>query len=212
MSRFNLKRVGYAVLFVAFLVELTAIAPHGGSPWSDIWKLSTFQPPANNPAVLSVFWIAGLQIMMYWPLVLGDRRSNPLPRPLVCMAMLLFGSLALLPYLAARSTGTPAEPPVQPGILRSRTYGTAIAIALAASLLFGILLGNALSYAKLFRTDFFLHGMTIDCVLLALLFPALLRDELNGLGYYEDNAFFRLVIGLPIFGPALYLATQPHPR
>ena len=52
--------------------------------------------------------------------------------------------------------------------------------------------------------------MSVDFLLLILLFPTLLRDDFTRRGLTDESLLARLALAVPLFGPAVYLVLRPH--
>ncbi len=83
-----------------------------------------------------------------------------------------------------------------------------LALGAVGLLGYGISQGNWTDFVQQWRTDRFIHVMTLDFCLLCLLFPALLGDDLARRGI-KDSRIFWAVSLIPLLGAVTYLALRP---
>lgn len=213
-------RVGYGLLLAAYVAYAALAAPHGDPPQVSFVTLALGQGPARNPAVWGVFQLLGVIPLMYWALLFPDGRGQHLGPQGVwvwpfALGMMALGAFALLPYLVLRRPYPDPVPGPRPLVVRwfeGRPFAAFVALALAALL---ILIGGAGSLADYifwFRHSNFVHLMTVDLLLLVLLFPALLRDDMARRGISEEGGTGRMALAVPLLGPALYLLRRPAER
>ena len=87
-----------------------------------------------------------------------------------------------------------------------------VALALAVLLVFIAGRGSLPDYVYWFRRSAFVHLMTVDLLVLTLLFPALLRDDMARRGVSGEEGLGRAALAVPLLGPALYLLRRPGER
>ena len=64
-------------------------------------------------------------------------------------------------------------------------------------------------YVIWFRRSNFIHVMTMDLLVLTLLFPTLLREDMARRGVSEESWVGRIALAVPLLGPAWYLVRRP---
>ena len=69
--------------------------------------------------------------------------------------------------------------------------------------------GDPADYVFWFRHSNFVHVMTVDLLVLTLLFPALLRDDMARRGVSDEDGLGRFALAVPLLGPAWYLLRRP---
>lgn len=147
------------------------------------------------------------------------------------------GAFALLPYLALRSPparhGLTAPASDQPGtgasegrvivpeemetsgktlgivpLLRRRGLPLLALLGTAALLAYGLSQGDWADFANQWRSSRFIHVMSLDFVLLTLLFPTLAQDDARCQGIAHPQRVWATVL-LPLLGAGLYLLGRP---
>jgi len=73
---------------------------------------------------------------------------------------------------------------------------------------FGISQGDWADFSQQWQTSRFIHVMSLDFCLLCLLFPALLKDDMQRRGITQPLVFW-IVALIPLFGPLAYLSLRP---
>jgi len=214
------RRLAYSLLLAAYIVYATLIAPHSDPPNVTFLSLALGKGPARNPAVWGVFQLLGIVPLMYWALMLPDGRGQrPGPAWLwtwpFALGMMGLGSFALLPYLILRRSYPDPVPGPRSLLVRwfeGRPFAMFLALALAGLLAFILGWGDLPDYIFWFRHSAFVRLMTVDLLVLLLLFPALLRDDMARRGVSDEDIVGRMALALPLLGPALYLLRRPGER
>lgn len=208
-------------LWLGFILYAFILAPPDRADTADlILRLSTGDWEGINPAIVALFNAMGLWPMVYAAVALIDGHSqkqagqNQRAWPFV-LASFAVGAFALLPYLALRqpnsTLGGSSLSSHQSRLLHlteSRWLGAALgagAIALAA---FALLKGDWPDFWQQWQTSRFIHVMSLDFVVLWLLFPVLLKDDMARRGLTQ-NWIPVAVLALPLVGACLYLALRP---
>jgi len=221
MTPLLLRRLAYAFLLAAYIAYAVVVAPHSDPPGVSFLSLALGKGPARNPAVWGVFMLLGVIPLMYWALMVPDGRGQkPGPAWLwvwpFALGMMALGSFALLPYLILRRPYPDPLPGPRPLVVRwfgGRSFAGFVALALAFLLAYIVGQGNLSDYIYWFRHSAFVHLMTVDLLMLALLFPALLRDDMARRNVSPDeDTVGRVALALPLLGPALYLLWRPEER
>ena len=209
------RRLGYGLLLLAYAGYALALAPRGDPPGVTFWTLAVGRGPAQNPAVWGVFQMLGVVPLLYWALLFPDGRGQRVWAWPFALAMMAVGSFALVPYLIARRPYPDPVPGPRGPLVRwlgGRPFAGFAALALAGLLAYIGGWGDGAGYVFWFRRSGFVHLMTVDLLLLALLFPALLRDDMARRGVSDESPLGRLALAVPLLGPALYLLRRPPER
>ncbi|MEB3357576.1 MAG: DUF2834 domain-containing protein [Synechococcales bacterium] len=205
------KRIIFFSLWVGFIVYAFLLAPPDQpNTLSLILDLSTGKWEEINPLIVSLFNIMGIWPLIYSGVLFADGRSQRLPVWPFAIASFGVGAFALLPYLALRQPNGqfPGSKTWLIWILDSRWLGGAIALGTLALLGYGLGYGNGSDFVEQWQTSRFIHVMSLDFCLLALLFPALLGDDLARRGLDRRHPLW--VLGwVPLLGPVAYLCCRP---
>ncbi len=162
-----------------------------------------------DPAVIAVFNLLGVVPGLYACLLIADGAGRKLPAWPFVIGSCCVGAFALLPYLALREDDGLMKGDVQ-GAVRffdSRLVGLFL-FASASSLLFMLLFRGSLdAYLNLFWREPLVHVMTLDLVVLCVVFPSVLGADMERRNM-RDRRLFWLTALLPIVGPATYVALR----
>ncbi|MBF2003855.1 MAG: DUF2834 domain-containing protein [Synechococcales cyanobacterium M58_A2018_015] len=204
-------RVGFGLLWLGFVLYAFLLAPPNQlDTFSLIKDLSTGQWQGINPLVVALFNLMGVWPMLYACLLLIDGRGQRLPAwPFVIFSFGV-GAFAVLPYLALRQP-YPAFEGQKTGLLKwvdSRWVGLLILAGVVVLLAYGLIAGDWNDFVNQWRTDRFIHVMSLDFCLLCLLFPSLLEDDMTRRGLTDRRLFWAVSL-LPLLGPAVYVALRP---
>lgn len=215
MPSLFIRRLLLSLLLAAFVLYAAKLAPPDSGHEPSFLDLAMGRGAARNPAVFAVFNLLGVIPLMYWALMIPDGRGQRVWAWPFALGMMAFGGFALLPYLIVRRPN-PMPVPLPPNVLArwfsGRPFGVFVAAAFAALAVYGLAFGDALDFLRLFRTSNFVHVMTIDFVLLSLLFPLLLHDDFARRGLSENASLARFALAVPLVGPAIYLCLRPPER
>ncbi len=212
MNLLLLRRLGFGLLLIGYLAYAHFLAPQTDPPNGGFLDLALGRGPARNPAVWGVFQLLGVVPLMYWALMAPDGREQRVWAWPFALGMMALGSFALLPYLILRRpapTASPRPRSLLEGWFGGRPYAVFVAVSLAASLLYITCWGNLAGFVTWFRTSNFIHLMTLDLLVLTLLFPALLRDDMARRGVSDESLLGRAALGVPLLGPMAYLVLRP---
>ncbi len=211
------RRLLLAALFAADILYAAFVAPKGDPPAHSQYglfaDLALGQGPARNPAVWGVFQLLGIVPLMYWALLFPDGRGQKVWAWPFALGMMAFGTFSLLPYLILRRPYPDAAAGARNLAVRwfaGRPFAVFAAMALVSLLVWIMLFGNLANYVYWFRVSSFVHVMTIDLLVLTLLFPILLRDDMARRGVSDESVSGRAALALPLLGPAWYLVMRPE--
>lgn len=208
------RKIALGLLWAGFVSYAFLLAPPNQPDTFELIKnLSTGQWSGINPLVVALFNIMGVMPMIYGCFVFLDGRVQKLPAWIFASASFAVGAFALLPYLALRQpNGTfVGEKNWLLKVLDSRWTGGALALGAIVLLIYGITQGDWGNFVQQWRTDRFIHVMSLDFCLLCLLFPALLGDDMSRRGL-QDRRIFWAVTLLPLLGTVAYLTLRPPIR
>ena len=206
-----LQKSAFWLLWFGFIGYAFFLAPPDSpNTLALIQALSTGQVEAINPAIVSLFNLMGVWPGIYGCLLWLDGHGQKLWVWPFALGMALVGAFALLPYLALRQ---PHPTMTQPknwwlGFQDSRWLGLGLAIATIGLLGYGISQGNWGDFLQQWQTQRFINVMSLDFIMLGVLFPCLLGDDMARRGIPLDWRF-RLVALTPPIGTVLYLTLRP---
>ncbi|MBD2845647.1 hypothetical protein IDH44_10645 [Paenibacillus sp. IB182496] len=195
------------VLFIGYAVWLAPGEGVGDDPiFAELLRLQ-----AEEPLVLMMFALLGVFPLVYACLLLRDDRGSWPAWPFVVLSLGL-GAFALLPYFFVSLPGRRIHHRVSGG-LRSVCESRLVQLLLLALTLglvaWGVGSGDPEAYAEAFMASHFVHVMTLDFVLLALLSVYAIANQQRGYRSRPGAAWLGL---LPLVGPLLYTLFSRVPR
>lgn len=206
-----LSKAAFWLLWISFLLYAFLLAPPNQPDTADlIMNLVTGQWNGINPLVIALFNILGVFPLIYSCLMLIDGRMQRVPASLFVALSFGSGAFAILPYLALRQPNQEFVGP-KSGLLKlldSRWTGVAIALTAFALATFGLVAGDGADFVNQWQTSRFVHVMSLDFVVLCLVFPVLLKDDMARRGLHNPRLFWAVSL-VPFLGAATYLALRP---
>lgn len=206
-----LKKIAFAVLWLGFVAYAFLLSPPDRPDTLDlIVRLSTGEIEGINPAIVALFYLMGIWPVIYGCVLFLDGHQQKIPAYPFAIASYAVGAFAILPYLVLRHPSPEFNPP-KDWFLKlqdSRILGWVLFIAAIAIVVYGVSQGDWIDFSQQWQTRRFIHVMSLDFCLLCLLFPALLRDDMQRRGLTQPLIFWGVSL-LPLFGPLLYLSLRP---
>ncbi|UZQ54328.1 DUF2834 domain-containing protein [Trichothermofontia sichuanensis B231] len=205
------RKLIFSAIWLALIFYAFGLAPAAQpDTLALIQKLSLGQLQGINPLIVALFNLMGIWPLLYASVLLADGRGQKLPAsPFVALSFGV-GAFALLPYLAWRQPNPSFQGP-RDRILRffdSRWLAIALTLGAIALLAYGLSQGDWADFAHQWQTNRFIHVMSLDFCLLALLFPAIVPDDMARRQFYQPRLLW-LVSVLPLLGPLAYLILRP---
>ncbi len=204
-----IRKIIFGLLWLGFISYAFFFAPPEQPDTFELIKnLSTGNWQGINPLIISLFNIMGIWPFVYSAVVFFDGRGQKIPAWPFAIGSFALGAFVLLPYLALRSPNQNfvGEKNLFLKILDSRIFGLLLTIG-AAILLASGLQGDWGNFWQQWQNSRFIHVMSLDFVMLSLLFPTLLGDDMKRRGWQNNQLFWLFTI--PLFGPLLYLCVRP---
>ncbi|WP_088891342.1 hypothetical protein [Leptolyngbya ohadii] len=171
------------------------------------------QIPSINPVTIALFSMIGIWILIYSCLTFPDGRMQKLPAWAFMIGSAATGILSLIPYLALREPNQQFSGEKDTWIkwLDSPAAGLILTVSTLFLLGFAVIFGDWSAFVQVFRSDRFIHAMTLAFFIFCLLFPypTLLSDDMARRGLRSDSQLFWIVALVPLFGPLLYLCIRP---
>jgi hypothetical protein len=190
--------MGYAFLFAP---------PDSPTTLPLIINLSTGQWTGINPLIIALFNLMGIWPLVYAAVMLFDGSTQKFKPGFFNAASFGVGAFAILPYLALRqpSKTVAAKPLLR--ILDARWLGIAIAIGATLLLIYGWTQGNWPDFGHSWQTQRFIHVMSLDFVMLSVLFPVVAKDDLSRRG---GQPWLWWITFVPLVGAIAYLCLRPR--
>jgi hypothetical protein len=201
----------FGALWLGLIIYAFFFAPpNQPDTFNLIQKLATGQWQGINPLVIALFNIMGIWPMIYSSLLFFDGCGQKIPAWPFAAGSFGVGAFALLPYLALRQPNPDftGQKTILLKLLDSRWTGLALAMGTSVLLIYGLTAGDWQNFIQQWRTDRFVHVMSLDFCLLCLLFPSLLGDDMARRGL-TDRRLFWIVSLVPLLGAAAYLVVRP---
>jgi hypothetical protein len=175
-----------------------------------IIDLSTGKWAGVNPLIIALFNLMGILPMVYAALMLIDGKTQRISAGLFSAGSFGVGAFAILPYLAWRE---PNSRPIgdRNGIIKlvdSRWFGILLSICAIVLLVYGISNGDWADFWQQWRSSRFIHVMSLDFCLLALLLPVLISDDIQRRNF-TNPAAIQLLSLIPLLGGLIYLCIRP---
>ncbi len=210
------NQIFFGALWLGFTGYAFFLAPPDRSDTMQlIIDLSTGKWDGINPLVIALFNLMGILPMIYACLILIDGKTQNLAAGLFSAAAFGVGAFAILPYLALRVPSADTDRVSQierRGIIKlvdSRWLGIGLTIATIVLLIYGIGQGNFADFAQQWQTNRFIHVMSLDFLMLTLLLPVLIPDDLAR--RHSGNPKLVTALSLiPLFGGLYYLCIRPN--
>jgi hypothetical protein len=206
-----MRKLFFGGLWLGLIGYACFLAPPNQPDTFDlILRLSTGQWQGINPLVIALFNLMGIWPMIYSCLLFLDGRGQKLPAWPFAAFSFGVGAFALLPYLALRqpNPGFAGSKTALLKVCDSRWTGVALAVGVLVLLAYGLSQGDWSDFIQQWRSDRFIHVMSLDFCLLCLLFPSLLSDDLTRRGL-RDRRWFWVISLVPLLGSVAYLALRP---
>ena len=212
-----MRQVLFAGLWIGF-----GIYAFCGSPDSDpnstialLTDLMRGNFSVLNPLLVAEFNLMGVLPLIYSCFLFADGRERKLPAWLFAGGMMGVGGFALLPYLVFRGPKTPseAEPSTFLRFWDSRWVALVLLVTTVGLVAYGCWQGNWEDFVHLWQSQQFVHVMTLDFLLLCMLLPVMVYDDLPRRSQSAGAWFWAIAI-VPLLGPLLYLckrAPLTHP-
>jgi len=205
------RRGAFALIWLGFVVYAFGFAPPDQPDTADlIGRLSSGDWADINPAIVALFNLMGVWPIAYAHLALIDGHGQKAPAWPFVIGSFGLGAFLLLPYLILRRPNPTFEPPKSKliALADARWVGFLILVGAAALMGYGLYAGDWGDFVQQWQTSRFIHVMSLDFVMLWLLVPSLLGDDMSRRGLKDPRLFFMVSI-VPLLGLAAYLAARP---
>jgi hypothetical protein len=182
--------------------------PDSPSTLQLIIDLSTGKWTGINPAIVALFNLMGIWPMIYAAVMMFDGQPQKFKPGLFCAASFGVGAFAILPYLALRQANPDINPPATRllKILDSRWLAILLTAGAGTLLVYGITQCDWANFVQQWQTKRFIHVMSLDFVMLSLLFPILAKDDL---ARRHGKPWLWAICFIPLVGALGYLCLRP---
>ncbi|WP_414551133.1 hypothetical protein [Anabaena sp. CCY 0017] len=206
------RKLALWILWVGFIAYLVFLAPpfHLDETLALLKNLLTLQWANINPIILSLFSLVGIWLLIYSSVLFIDGRMQQIPFWPFALASVVSGVLGLIPYLAVREPNQAfsGEKDAFLSLLDSRWFAIILSFSTIGLLAYAVFFGNWGDFWQHFRSDRFIHGMTLAFGLFCLLFPTVLYDDMSRRRWYSPE-IFGIVAFVLLLGPLAYLWLRP---
>lgn len=206
------KKILFWGIWVGLIVYAFRFAPpNQPDTFQLIQRLSTGDWDGINPLIVALFNLMGVWPIIYACVVIADGRLQSIPAWPFTLLSFGVGAFALLPYLGLRQPNPEfrGDKNLLIRILDSRITGIILTLIAITITSYGLMGADWNDFITQWQSGRFIHVMSLDFCLLALLFPSLLKDDMAKRGMNNDILFWGVTL-LPLFGPLLYLCIR-HP-
>lgn len=149
--------------------------------------------------------------MVYAVLVLEETEAQWFPVWPFILLSFFMGGFVYLVYYSLRSPEYTERPKtrIQKQIMKQRNMILLLFVGLSL-VFYGLVYGDWTGYVQSFQTNGLVHIMSIDFVLISLLFPVLVKDDMIRRGRYSQ-IMLDVYSVLSIIGALIYLNTRLKP-
>ncbi len=165
-----------------------------------------------NPTIVALFNLMGVYPLIYGCILFSDGHGQKPPAWLFVILSMGVGAFALLPYFALREPN-----PKFVGhknwwirLTDSRITGLLIGITTIGLLIYGYKYGDWSDFLEQWATNRFIHVMSLDFMMLTLLFPWILGDDMTRRGLDRNSFLYFMISSIPLLGPVAYLTLRPN--
>jgi hypothetical protein len=165
-----------------------------------------------NPTIVALFNLMGVYPLIYACILCSDGHGQKVPAWLFVLLSMGVGAFALLPYFALRQPN-PKFVGQKNWFIKltdSRITGLIIAVATIVLLIYGYKYGDWIDFLDQWESNRFIHVMTLDFIMLTLLFPWILGDDMARRGLDRNSFLYFLIATIPLIGPVAYLTCRPN--
>ncbi|MBN1390826.1 MAG: DUF2834 domain-containing protein [Candidatus Thermoplasmatota archaeon] len=200
----------FLVLWAILLLYTLFLAPGSINGSVELLKDMFMDPGSVEPMVFAMFNLMGVLPAAYSAVLLFEGRTGLRSWPFVAGSFFA-GAFSLLLYLGLRKPQRAFKGKKGPllRILDSRTYGIVLKLVGVSLIAYGLGAGNLSDFWELFRTNMLVNVMTLDFLILAAVFPHVIRDDMHRRGIGSSRAFWIYAL-IPVLGPFSYLWTRPQ--
>ena len=206
------QKIVLGLLWLGFVLYAFFLAPpNQPDTFELITKMSLGEWQGINPLIISLFNLMGIWPAVYACVLFADGRGQRLRAFPFVLGSFAVGAFILLPYLIFRHPN-PQFSGSKDWLLKiwdSRITAIVLLIGALTLMIFGFSQGNWQDFIQQWKSDRFIHVMSLDFCLLSLLFPLLVQDDLSRRGM-KKSLLFTGISAFPLLGPLFYLSLRTH--
>jgi hypothetical protein len=202
-----ISKVLLGLLWLGFISYAFVLAPPDSpETFTLIQHLSTGQWDGINPWIIALFNVMGVWPLLYCGVLFADGDGQTVRAWPFAVASMAVGAFSILPYLALRTPHADWSGKKTRGlrIFDSRWIGAIALLGSVACLWFGATQGNWSDFVRQWYSSRFIHVMSLDFLMLSVLFPTLIPDDMARRGM-DATGWLRFVPIVPLIGPCVYL-------
>ena len=203
----------YLLALILFLVYIFIFAPSDTSySFTLIQRMYSPEFRSVNPLIFSVFNLLGVWPMAFTVLVLEESKLQDFPVwPFILLSFFTGGFVYLIYFSLRKSVDERlSSTSLQKRIEKPRNMYLLILVTILL-LLYGFVFGDLGGYIQSFTENSLVHVMTIDFLLLSLLFPVLMVDDMMREKIFNLRQFLVFSVS-SVLGATLYLLHRLHKR
>lgn len=203
----------YLLALILFLVYIFIFAPSDTSnSFTLIQRMYSPEFRSVNPLIFSVFNLLGVWPMAFTVLVLEESKLQDFPVwPFILLSFFTGGFVYLIYFSLRKSVDERlSSTSLQKRIEKPRNMYLLILVTILL-LLYGFVFGDLGGYIQSFTKNSLVHVMTIDFLLLSLLFPVLMVDDMIREKIFNLRQFLVFSVS-SVLGATLYLLHRLHKR
>ena len=195
-------------IFIAYTLLLAPLDQPG--TLTVIEKLLKLQLEGINPYLVALFALMGVWPMVYACLLFIDERTQNISAGPALIASNGAGIIGLIPYLLLRQPQPhfSGRKDMLIKISDSRWTGIVLLLSTIWLLAWAWLNGDWGDYVRQWQSISFVHLITWDFCLMAVIFPSVLGDDMARRGLSDDRIFWAVSL-VPLLGPLVYLCLRP---
>lgn len=202
----KIRQPAFLVILVLLILYATLYAPGSNMEnLSLILRMYSADFRSVNPLVFTIFNLLGVWPMVYAVLVIEEAEAQPFQVwPFILLSFFMGGFI----YLIYFSIRTPvyeagAKTGLQKRVENRRNMVILLLVGLSL-VLYGLIYGDWGMFMKSFWNNGLVHIMSIDFLLISLLFPLLMKDDMIRRNDYSLSELSIFSI-LSVMGALLYL-------
>jgi hypothetical protein len=204
------NKIFFGLIWLGFILYAFIFAPPDQpDTLTLIQNLSTGNWTGINPLIIALFNIMGIWPLIYSCVLFIDGHGQKIPAWLFATLSFGVGAFAILPYLALRQPNPQflGKKSLLIKLLDSRITGLLLTSGTIILVSYGLIQGNWEDFIQQWQTSRFIHVMSLDFLLLSVLFPVLLTDDRARRGM-KKSAIIESISLIPLFGALFYLTTR----
>jgi hypothetical protein len=196
------------LVFVAYTLLLAPLDQPG--TLTLIEKLIKLEWADINPILAAIFSFMGVWPMIYASLIFIDERMQDISAWPSFLASNGAGIIGLVPYLILRIPNQEfsGHKDIWLKLLDSRAFGIFLGLTTVGLLAYAMLAGDWGDFIRQWHTNRFVHLISLDFLLMCLLFPSILGDDMARRGLRDSRIFWAVAL-VPLLGAIAYLCLRP---